>query len=133
MTASDWTQLREFDGVDLSESYVLGWVLAEDELVLELDVALTPDHALYTPPRAEERTCWVRGHLHCPGASSVQGLQDQCGIVGATDATGAGDYGSIDELSWADGQAHIVGEFGDITLRSSRPHITFSAHGTLSV
>jgi hypothetical protein len=133
MTASDWTELTEFDGVDLSESYVLGWQLGLAELVFELDVALTPDHPSFRPPRADERTCWVRGRLRFPGASSVQGLREQSGVVGATDATGARDYGSIDEFSWADGQAHIGGEFADVTLPSSRPHITLSEHGTPSV
>jgi hypothetical protein len=133
MTASDWTQLREFDGVDLSESYVLGWQLTPAGLAFELDVALTPDHPSYRPPRADERMCWVRGWLRFPAAASVQGLQDQSSVVGATDATGARDYGNIDALSWADGQAHVVGEFGDVTLHSSRPYVTFSEHGTPSV
>lgn len=133
MIAYDWTQLKEFDAVDLSESYVLGWHQTPTEVVFELDVALTPEHRLYVAPRSGERTCWVRGALHFPEASIVHGLLEQRSVVGATDATGARDYGNIDQLSWADGQARIVGEFGDVTLRSARPHITFSEHGAPSV
>ncbi len=135
MTASNWTQLREFDGVDLSESYVLGWQLAPAELVFQLDVALTltPEHRLYASPRAGERTCWVRGALHFAEPSFVQGLREPSIVPGATDATGARDYGNIDGLSWADGEGHVFGEFGDVTFHSSPPYITFSDDGTRSV
>lgn len=133
MIAHDWTQLEEFDAVDLSGSYVLGWHQTPTEVIFELDVALTPEHRLYAPPPADERECWVRGALHFPQASVVHGLQEQRSVRGATDATGARDYGSIEHLSWADGHAHIVGEFGDVSLGCSRPYLTFSGDAPRSV
>jgi hypothetical protein len=130
---SVWTQLHEFDGVDLSESYVLGWRITPIELLFDLDVALTPEHPRYHSPRSGERGSWLRGSLRFPKASQIRGLAEQSRVPGATDATGARDYGNIDELSWADGEAHVVGEFGDGTLRCERPYITLSGDGTSSV
>ena len=130
---STWTQLPQFDAIDLSESYVLGWLATPTELVFDLDVALTPEHPRYQPPRSGDRGFWLRGSLHFPRASDIRGLAEQSGVPGATDATGARDYGNVDELSWTDDEAHVSGEFGDVTLRCERPYITFSGDGTNSV
>lgn len=130
---SMWTQLHEFDGVDLSESYVLGWRASASELVFDLDLALTPEHPRYHKPRPNERDCWLRAALYFPSAVAIRGLLQQSSVRGAIDATGERDYGNIDELSWADGEAHLAGEFGDVTLRCGRPYITFSGDATNSV
>ena len=53
-----WTEMPEFDGIDLTESYVLGWWLDERGLHLDLDVALVPGHPQYQAPKPKERTCW---------------------------------------------------------------------------
>ena len=127
------SHLNEFDDIDFAESYVLSWRATPNELVFDLDVALTPEHPRYQPPRPDERGSWMRGTLHFPSASDIRGLADQSQVRGATDATGARDYGNIDELSWADGKAHVVGEFGDVVLRCERPYITLSGDGTNSV
>ena len=121
---TDWTNLPEFDGVDLSESYVLGWQTAPSDLIFQLEVALVPGHPRYHAPRENERICWMLGHLHFPNAADVAGLLSQEEVPGATDVTGAKDYGNIDGLSWSDGCAHVFGEFGDVTLASARPFIT---------
>ncbi|MBL9188047.1 MAG: hypothetical protein JNK23_11245 [Opitutaceae bacterium] len=122
---TDWTTLPEFDGVDLSESYVLGWQIASSDLIFQLDVALVPGHPRYQTPRENDRACWLSGRLHFPNARDVVGLHSQGEVPGAIDATGTRDFGNIDGISWSDGRAHVVGEFGDVTLVSARPFITF--------
>ena len=121
---TDWTNLPEFDGVDLSESFVLGWHIGPSDLIFELSVALVPGHSRYHAPHENERTCWIRGHLHFPKAADIVGLLSQEKVPGATDATGAKDYGNVDGLSWSDGRSHVFGEFGDVSLASARPFIS---------
>jgi hypothetical protein len=105
-----WTEMPEFDGVDLTESYVLGWRLDDEGLWFDLDVALVPGHPAYRPPRPDERTCWRRGVLVFPGARAVKGLDPQDAVIPAIDASDECDYGNIDTLEER-------GETGDCVTR----------------
>src|SRR5688572_10578204 len=113
---TDWTEMPEFDGVDLTESYVLGWRVDDQGLHFELDVALVPGHPAYRHPRPDERTCYRRGALQFPGASSVRGLEPQDSVVGAVDASGERDYGNIDTFEEVEGEFNLSGEFGDVQI-----------------
>jgi hypothetical protein len=118
-----WTEMSEFDGVDLTESYVLGWRMDGNDLRFDLDVALVPGHPAYRPPRPDERTCYHRGTLIFPGARAVSGLALQDEVLGAVDATGERDYGNIDTFEETGGEFQLSGEFGDVRLKSARPRL----------
>jgi hypothetical protein len=114
-----WTEMPEFDGVDLTETYVLGWHLDNEGLHFDLDLALVPGHAAYTPPGLHERTCYRRATLTFPALRAITGLAPQDEVVGAVDASGERDYGNIDRFEEAGGDYSLSGEFGDVHLRSS--------------
>ena len=119
----DWLEIPTFDGVDLTESYVLSWELTSEALVFELDVALCPDHPQYSPPQSDERTCWRRGQLIFPNPRDVHGLRTMEETPGAIDAAGERDYGNIDSFTLHEGKYCITGEFGKVHLLSGEPRL----------
>ena len=118
-----WTQMSEFDGVDLTESYVLGWRMDGDDLRFDLDVALVPGHPAYRAPGPDERTCYRRGTLTFPSAHAVVGLERQEAVRATVDASGERDYGNIDTFDDANGEFQLSGDFGDVRVKSGRPRL----------
>ncbi len=53
----DWRELREFFGVDLSQSFILSWHLESETLMIDVDLHLTEDHPFYEKPRPAEKIC----------------------------------------------------------------------------
>jgi hypothetical protein len=121
-----WTAMPEFDGVDLTESYVLGWRLDDQGLWFDLNVALVPGHRAYRPPLPGERTCWRQGILLFPRAREVRGLERQDAVIPAIDAADERDYGNIDTLEERNGEFNLSGDFGNVWLTSSRPVLTLT-------
>jgi hypothetical protein len=120
-----WLEMPEFDGLDLTESYVLGWAVTPEGLRFDLDIALAPSHPDYTPPPTRERDCYRRGTLLFPAAHSIRGLAETSQVVGAIDLSGERDYGTFDHLEANGGTFRLEGEFGTVTLLSDRPVVTF--------
>lgn len=65
-----------FDGVDLEDSWVLGWRFdsTSNQLVFDLDVSLWEGHEHYAKPLSGEWTCYKRGRLVFDQVSKVKGL-----------------------------------------------------------
>ena len=53
----DWRQLREFAGVDLTQSFVLSWKSQADTLSIDIDLFLCAEHPFYERPRPAEKVC----------------------------------------------------------------------------
>ena len=119
--ATDWRELREFRGVDLTASFVLGWTLEADTLVVDIDLKLDPEHAFYEKPRPAEKICIRPAVLefpHCDGIrlTDVDGSTDLAAVVASLGA------GRIDGLCvYDDGIYEIRGKFGRIVIDSERP------------
>jgi hypothetical protein len=115
--------MPEFDGVDLTESYVLGWGMHGDDLRFDLELALVPGHPAYTLPKPDERTCWHPGTLTFLAVRSIRGLDPQDQVRSAIDADDKLDYGNIDTFEEVAGEYRLSGDFGDVLLESNRPRI----------
>jgi len=48
---TDWTDLREFKSVDLTQSFVLSWSTESESLLVDVDLFLCPDHTFFEKPR----------------------------------------------------------------------------------
>lgn len=113
--------MPELAGVDLEDSWVLGWRYdaPAGRLTIEVEASLWPGHPAYEPPAAGEHTCYRRATLTFEGVASVSGLRTQSGVPGHLDADGTRDYGSVDGLEGADRVFRLAGEMGDVTVAAA--------------
>jgi hypothetical protein len=118
-----WLDMPEFDGIDLGESWVLGWTLDSNRLQFQLDVVLVPGHPLYAPPPPDELACYRSGTLLFPEAVEVIGLPSVDDVRPAIGADGVSDYGHLDWLESTESGYRVTGDFGEVLVRSGHPRV----------
>jgi hypothetical protein len=113
--------MPELAGVDLEDSWVLGWRYdaPAGRLAIEVEASLWPGHPAYEPPSAGEHTCYRRATLAFEGVTSASGLRMQSEVPGHLDPDGTRDYGSVDALEGADGVFRLAGEMGEVTVEAA--------------
>ena len=119
---TDWQQLREFKGVDLTGSFVLSWHLERALLRLDVDLSLLPQHPFYEAPRRPGRACYHAAFLEFPACTSL--ARHDAGGDGRPLTAAAGELGPgrIEALRrTSEGGYEIHGAFGEIAIRSDRP------------
>lgn len=118
--ATEWTQLREFADVDLTQSYVLSWHVDADTLYVDIDVFLMPEHPFYEKPRPAEKVCIRPGCIEFPvcealGSDGGNGTE----LVDTAGKLGNGAITGLRRL--ADARYEITGEFGTVFVEAERP------------
>lgn len=108
-----------FDGVLITDTFVLGWHPEADRLVFDVEASLWPGHPDYVPPRPGEWTCYKPARLVFEGVESVFGLPDMASAPRGTDADGSRDFGSLCGLTSEPGGFMIAGDFGVVRLRAT--------------
>jgi hypothetical protein len=113
----DWRDIGEFTGIDLEDSFVLGWDHQPDALVFRLELSVWPEHPLFQAPQSNEHTCYRFALLTFPHPKNVTGLKKQRAV---RPIPGSGDYGSIDSLQEVEsGLYEMSWENEKISLRSA--------------
>jgi len=116
----DWRKLREFAGVDLTRSFVLSWRVEADNLRVDVDIFLSPEHPFYEKPRPAEKVCIRPAVIEfpcCDGlrASGVSG-------EGVLEIAARIPHGPIESFRrLASGHYEIGGEFGTVLVDAERP------------
>lgn len=91
--------MNDFKGVDLEDTFVLGWRYTADELVIDLEVSIWPEHSLYEVPKVGEYTCYKSGKLIFSNCEHVTGLKSQSEVQAISSSLDpVPDYGTIDTL-----------------------------------
>ena len=127
----DWTDIRVFDGLDLSNSYVLSWDCSQNEVRFEVEFVLTSEHSDYIPPKPGEWACYRAGRLHFREVESLSGLLEMSKVKPSTDAAGERDFGNIDALIEERlGHYRIEGDFGEVSMKSVEPEVEFFENDT---
>lgn len=117
----NWTDLREFRAVDLTQSFVLSWEFKADSLLIDLDLALCPEHAFYEEPRPSEAACFRPAMLEFPDCTEITNPLVR-NATGNKEVAGILAHGKINNFKLvADGEYVLSGEFGDIGIISERP------------
>ncbi len=93
-------EITELKHIDLWESYVLGWECVEDNLHINIEAVLLPDHEAYTKPTPDLWACYKKGTLQFKEVSSLEGYEELKSDRPATDAAGEKDYGHIEEFNF---------------------------------
>lgn len=121
-TSNDWRELREFKDVDLSESFVLSWLMSGELLRLDIDLCLLPSHVFYESPRPAETACYRAAILQFPACTWLrrQGDTDVAQTAAAVATTlGHGKVTNFRRVS--DGRYEIHGRFGKVEIAADRP------------
>ncbi|MCB1044972.1 MAG: hypothetical protein KDC35_18670 [Acidobacteria bacterium] len=112
-------------GVDIADSYVLGWTLESACLCFELDISLWPDHPAYVAHDAGEVACYRRAQLIFDNVRHIEGLLAQSEVA-VLDQDSDPNYGTIDYLASAGrGRFLLSGEFGDVEFAADPPRLEF--------
>ncbi len=112
--ATDWRKLREFAGIDLCRSFVLGWESRAGLLTIDVDLLLTPEHAFYEKPRPAEKVCIRPAAIEFPHFVRIE--SDNGASLGAL---GTGAIKGLQKT--VDGRYEIEGEFGVVRIDAERP------------
>lgn len=119
---TDWRELREFNAVDLTKSFVLSWDTDSESLLIDLDLYLCPDHAFYEEPRPAEKACFRPALLEFPYCSDIKTDGSGKKSQSVTEAAVALGLGAIEGLQRiGEGRYEITGEFGQVEIGAERP------------
>jgi hypothetical protein len=101
-----------FDGVLITDTFVMGWRREGDQLVFDLEASLWPAHPDYESPRPGKWTCYKPARLVFDGVRAVDGLPEMAEAPQWLDVGGPPDYGTLDELVAVPGGFRVAGDFG---------------------
>jgi hypothetical protein len=105
-----------FKGLDLNDSFVLGWSATETDITIKIEASLWPESSLYLKPKSDEYTCYRTCEIKFTGFSSFNGLINQQNVQPVKDIDGTLDYGNIDTLIKTNQSFKVVGEFGKLEV-----------------
>jgi len=118
---TDWRELREFKSVDLTRSFVLAWTVESGSLLIDVDLYLCPDHALYEEPRPAEKACFRAAFIDFPHCESAEDPATTGHLADAVKKFGAGKISGLKRTG--EGRYEISGEFGNVVIRAERPMV----------
>jgi len=125
----NWTELREFRAVGLTQSFILSWQMQDDALRIDLDLLLLPEHAFYEKPRPSEGACFRPAMLEFPHCALVSSDGNTGGA--SSEVVSGLSHGRISSMRLtADGQYEIQGNFGTIKVHAERPILRLQGPGT---
>lgn len=125
---TDWTELREFRGVDLTQSYLLSWGIESQSLLIDVDLYLRTDHPFYEEPRPAERACFRPAYLEFPWCTRVAPAGDGKARK-ISESIGALGNGKIEGFRrTGEGQYEISGKFGTVDIIAERPMVRLKSH-----
>ncbi len=119
---TDWKELREFNAVDLTKSFVLSWNTESESLLIDLDLFLCPDHVFYEEPRPAEKACFRPALLEFPYCLGITSGADAQNGQSVSDIAATLGHGAIEGLRRiGEGRYEITGEFGRVEIDAERP------------
>ena len=117
---TDWRKLREFSAVDLDRSFVLSWHVESENLLIDVDLYLAPEHPFYEKPRPAEKAC-IRPAIiefgYCESLATANGSLES--IAETVESLGHGAISGLQRHE--DGRYEIIGEFGNVFVVAERP------------
>jgi hypothetical protein len=118
---TNWTNLREFAGVDITQSYALSWMLEGESLLIDLDLFLKEEHPFFEKPRPAQKACFRPAFLEFPLCTTIQRPESNPGatLASAAKTIAAGKITGLTRTG--EGEYEICGDFGTVTIEADRP------------
>lgn len=120
---SKYFEWDDFKNIYLEDSFVVDIVESDDQISFIVEMVLAEDHPMYSSPRAGERYCYKKGKILFEGLESARWLSRN--IQPFTDADDNEDYGNIDCFDLSSKGYHLLGDWGEVILRSRHPKIVW--------
>ena len=114
---SSYYNWEDFADIYLEDSFVLSIVESFNEISFVVEVALTENHPLYTPPKNDEQYCYRKGRIIFQDLKHVKWISRS--EAPFTDASGEEDYGNIDVFQLSNEQYLLSGDWGELEVISS--------------
>ena len=114
----NWAEIDELAGVDLEDSWILGWHYDSEQqhLGIELEASLWPGNPHYENPKPDEYTCYKKAVLTFEGVEDLKGLPKQEEVRPNHDPDGSVDFGNIYGFRFGeDGAFSFETDFGEIS------------------
>ncbi len=108
------------DGIDLQDSFVLGWEVSENQFSIQLEASIWPSSVHYFEPKPNEYTCYKKAVLTFSDFSSISCVNGQSAIEPTTDIDGSIDYGNIDSLIKTESGFFISACFGNVSISNGK-------------
>lgn len=115
-----------FRGIDLNDSFVLGWKQEPAQVVFEIEASVWPESQFYRTPKPDEYTCYRKAKLMFQGCSSILGLRSMSDTKSTVDPDGTKDYGNIDSLYQTGAVFRVYGDFGEVEIQGGSLTLEFS-------
>ena len=109
----------KMNGIDFTDSWVLGWKITEPILEFSVEFSLSADNPLYRTPKKDEWTCYRKGLLRFEGVTAVDGLKEEADVRYSIDPDGSKDFGNIESFEVETDHIHFSGDFGDVRVHCS--------------
>ncbi|CAA0113597.1 Uncharacterised protein [Halioglobus japonicus] len=122
----DWNQIELFNGIDLNDSFVLGWTHEDDQLSFELEASIWPASEYYSKPKDGEYTCYRKAALKFTSVKSINGLKPIELVPSTNDPDGSTDYGNIETLCQTENGFNLSGDFGSVNITGGE--LQFEVH-----
>ncbi|MDG5501212.1 hypothetical protein [Marinobacter sp. BGYM27] len=122
----DWREMPVFEGVDLNDSFILGWTQDGGRLAFYIEASIWPESKYYSTPKAGEYTCYRSAVLEFVRAIEITGLRPIELTPPSIDPDGSKDYGNIDLLVTSESGFSLAGDFGDVSIRGGE--LRFDIH-----
>lgn len=120
MGQKQYYQLEGFQNLYLEDSYVLDIQESPSEVVFKMEVVLTEQHLLYSPP-TNEQYCYKKAAIRFSGLENVVWIEKD--FQKFYDSSSEYDYGNIDSFYLLDGWYFLTGDWGEVKIRSLDPKV----------
>jgi len=120
---TDWKDLREFKGVDLTMSFVVSWGVEAESLLIDVDLCLEPQHVFYETPRPSETACFHPATIEFPYCTKAEASNSNDGgpLSSAIRALSVGRISGLRRTG--EGLYEISGTFGKVVIAAERPMV----------
>lgn len=111
----NYSELKEFDGLYLEDSFVLLIVETPKLISFQMEFVLTKDHPKYQNPLVNQMYCYNRGEINFINPNQVLWKyknQNACSI----DANGEIDFGNIDVFYKSGDEYSLQGDWGSVMI-----------------
>lgn len=83
-------------------------------MVFEMELVLKEQHPEYRPPRPNEQFCYRDGSITFTSPGLIE--YSPSGEPPTPDPSGVADWGNVDSLIKTNGDYHVVGDWGSVTV-----------------
>ena len=121
---TDLENRLDFQGIDLTDSFILNWYRKDSEFVIDLELSVWPESPYYENPKDDEVTCYKKGILKFYGVNEITGLIDLNLIPPSLDPDGSKDWEGIYDFQKEGNQFRFRTEFTEIEIQCDGLEIT---------